>query len=274
MVPHAETSAHSAAAGRSDVASQRAFLAGSAVLFAAGTAVTILWCGSMSQMGEMPMPGDWTMSMVWMRMPGQGWPEAAASFLGMWAVMMMTMMLPSLVPMLWRYRAAVGRTDRLGPLTALVGLAYFLVWSVAGVVVFPVGLLLATLEMRHLALARTVPTAMGVAVVLLGALQFTAWKARLLACCRQAPACRALRSDVHTAWQHGLRLGLKCAGCCANLMAIPLIIGIMDLRAMFLATAAITVERLAPAGERVARGVGLVMVAVGLVLIARAASAA
>jgi len=53
-------------------------------------------------------------------------------------------------------------------------------------------------------------------------------------------------------------------------MAIPLIFGIMDLRAMALATAAITVERLAPAGERVARGVGLTLVGVGLVLIARA----
>jgi predicted metal-binding membrane protein len=42
--------------------------------------------------------------------------------LGMWIVMMVAMMLPSLVPMLWRYRLAVGRTGetRLGRLTALV----------------------------------------------------------------------------------------------------------------------------------------------------------
>ena len=51
------------------------------------------------------------MSMTWMRTPGQTWPGAAASFLGMWVVMMVAMMLPSLVPMLWRYRQAVGRTD-------------------------------------------------------------------------------------------------------------------------------------------------------------------
>jgi hypothetical protein len=30
----------------------------------------------MSAMGEMPMPGGWTMSMAWMRMPGQTWPGA------------------------------------------------------------------------------------------------------------------------------------------------------------------------------------------------------
>ena len=57
----------------------------------------------------MPMPGGWTMSMAWMRMPGQTWPGAASSFLGMWVVMMVAMMLPSLVPMLLRYRRAVGR---------------------------------------------------------------------------------------------------------------------------------------------------------------------
>ena len=39
-------------------------------------------------------------------MPGQTWPGAAASFLGMWVVMTVAMMLPSLVPMLWRYRQA------------------------------------------------------------------------------------------------------------------------------------------------------------------------
>jgi len=44
----------------------------------------------------MTMPGGWMMSMAWMRLPGQSWPGAAASFLGMWIVMMVAMMLPSL----------------------------------------------------------------------------------------------------------------------------------------------------------------------------------
>ena len=85
-------------------------------------------------MGGMPMPGDWTMSMAWMRMPGQTWPGAAASFLGMWLVMMVAMMLPSLIPALRRYRRAVGGTEttRLDRLTALVGVAYFLVWTALG----------------------------------------------------------------------------------------------------------------------------------------------
>src|SRR5262245_33286079 len=99
----------------------------------------------MSERGEMSMPGGWAMSMVWMRMPGQTWPGAAASFLGMWIVMMVAMMLPSLVPMLWRYRQAVGRTreTRLGWLTALVGVGYFSVWAMFGMTAFALGAALA-----------------------------------------------------------------------------------------------------------------------------------
>jgi len=105
-----------------------------------------------------------------------------------------------------------------------------------------------------------------------GALQLTAWKARQLACCRETPGPgRTLPANAGTAWRHGLRLGLHCSRCCAGLMAILLVIGVMDLRAMAVVAAAITVERLAPAGERVARATGVVFIGAGLFLIARAA---
>ena len=258
-------------------ASQRTFLAVSALLFVASAAVTIVWCASMSAMGEMLMPGGWTMSMAWMRMPGQTWPGAAASFLGMWVVMMAAMMLPSLVPMLLRYRKAVGRTGetRLDQLTALVGVGYFCVWTVFGMAAFASGVVLVTIEMQQPALARAVPIAVGAVVLIAGALQLTAWKARQLACCRGVPGHgRTLPADPGTAWRHGLHLGLHCSCCCAGLTAILFVIGVMDLRAMAVVTAAITVERLAPAGERVARVIGAVVVAAGLVLIARAAGLA
>ncbi len=258
----------------SERASHRAFLGVSALLFAASAAATVAWCAAMSAMGAMPMPGGWTMSMAWMRMPGQSWPGAAASFLGMWVVMMVAMMLPSLVPMLRRYREAVGGAagERLGRLTAIVGAGYFLVWTVLGAAAFPVGVALAEVEMQRPALARAVPVAVGVVVLLAGALQLTVWKARHLACCRGTPARgRALPPDAGTAWRHGLRLGVACCQCCAPLTAILLVVGVMDLRAMAGVTVAITVERLAPAGERVARATGAVVVGAGLLLIARAA---
>jgi predicted metal-binding membrane protein len=254
--------------------SQRVFFGVLALLFAASTAITIFWCESMSAMGGMPMPGGWTMSMAWMRMPGQTWPAAAVTFLGMWDVMMVAMMLPSLIPMLRRYRDAVGRTGetRLGRLTALVGIGYFFVWTVFGMAAYPLGLALAAIEMRQAAVARAVPIAVGVVVLIAGALQFTRWKACHLACCREAPGRdRTLQTDAGTAWRHGLRLGLHCVRCCLGLMAILLGLGVMDLRAMAVVAVAITVERLAPAGELVARVTGAVLVAAGLLLIVRAA---
>jgi len=249
----------------------------SALLFAASAVDTIVSCTSMSAMGKMPMPGGWTMSMTWMRMPGQTWSGAAASFLGKWVVMMAAMMLPSLVPTLWRYLQAGGRPGEvpLGLLTALVGVGYFFVWTLFGMAAFPLGVALAAIEMQQPALARVVPIAIGVVVLVAGAHQFTAWKAHHLECCREAPGRgRTLPADARTAWRHGVRLGIHCSCGCAGLMAILLVVGIMDLRATVLVTAAITVERLAPAGERVARAIGAVIVGGGLVLIARAAGLA
>ena len=257
----------------SERASQQAFFGVSALLFATSATLTAAWCGSMSAMGEMPMPGGWAMSMAWMRMPGETWPGAAASFLGMWIVMMVAMMLPSLVAMLLRYRQAVGKAGErhLGRLTMLVGIGYFFVWTLIGMAVFPLGTALAAIEMQHPALARSLPIAVGVVVLIAGGLQFTAWKAHHLVCCREEPGRgRTVPADGGSAWRHGLLLGLHCSYCCAGLMVTLLVIGIMDLRAMAVVAAAITAERLAPAGDRVVRAIGAVVVGAGLVLVARA----
>jgi predicted metal-binding membrane protein len=254
-------------------AERGSFLGALALLFAVSVAVTIAWSRSMSAMDGMPMPGGWTMSMAWMRMPGQTWLGAAATFLGMWVVMMVAMMLPALTPMLSRYREAVGRAHegRLGPLTVIVGVGYFFVWTVVGVAAFVLGVALATLQMRLPALARAVPIAVGVVVISVGALQFSKWKARCLARCREAPGLGdTVSPNASNAWRHGLRLGVHCLHCSAGLMTILLVIGVMDLGAMALVAAAITAERLAPASERVARGTGALVVGAGLFLLVRA----
>jgi predicted metal-binding membrane protein len=53
-------------------------------------------------------------------------------------------------------------------------------------------------------------------------------------------------------------------------VAILLVMGVMDLGVMVVVTAGISVERLAPAGERVARAIGAIAVGAGLFLIAGA----
>jgi len=246
-----------------------------AALIVVSSAVTIRWCSAMGGMGSMPMPGHWSMSMMWMRMPGQTWLEATAAFLGMWTVMMVAMMLPSFTPMAWRYRQAVAGSGAPGtPLGLLLVLStgYLLVWALIGLVAFLVGVLVAASAMRYPALAGVVPVLVGVVVLGAGALQFTPWKARQLACCRTPPPSgQVLPANRRSAWRHGLRLGVHCSASCAGSTMALLAIGVMDVRAMVLVTAVITAERLAPAGERVARGLGLVVVAAGVIVILRAA---
>ncbi|WP_284321391.1 DUF2182 domain-containing protein [Dyella acidisoli] len=220
-------------------------------------------------MNAMPMPGGWTMSMTWMRMPGQTWGGAAAAFIAMWDIMMAAMMLPSLIPTLRRYRQAVSTTDglQLELLTVLVGMGYFFAWTLFGLLVFPLGVTLTAAEMQWPALARVVPVMVGVIVLMSGALQLTPWKTHNLARCREAlHHAHLLPAQTSTAWRQGMCLGLHCCLSCANLTAIQLVIGVMDLRAMAFVTVAITAERLAPASRLVAQAIGVIAIAAGVFL--------
>ncbi|MDQ3280579.1 MAG: DUF2182 domain-containing protein [Acidobacteriota bacterium] len=206
--------------------------------------------------------------MTWMRMSGQSWLGAAASFVVMWVVMMVAMMLPPLVATLSRYRDALHQSGvpHVDRLTAIASAAYFVVWTAIGVAIFPLGVALAAFEMKEPALSRLVPAAAALIVTLAGLLQFTTWKARRLACCRAVPR-RVLQTN---AWRYGIHVAYHCVACCANLMTIVLILGVMDLRAMAAGTPAIAFERLAPNGDGAARAIGAVAIGTGLFLLARA----
>ena len=270
-------------------AGRAVFFGVSALLFATSVAATIAGSRSMAAMGEIPMPGGWSLSTAWLPICGEGLVGVTASFLGMWAAMMVAMMLPALAPVLWRYRLAVGRTrgQAAERLAALVGAGYFLVWMAFGLAIFPIGAALAMVEMQEPLLARATPVAAGVIVVIAGLLQFTAWKVHHLACCREAPGrgqalnvqalnvqavnVQALPTNAGTALRHGLRLGLHCAAGSAGLTAMLLVLGMMDLRVMAVVTAAITAERVLPDRAQIAPAIGAAIIAAGLLLIARAA---
>jgi predicted metal-binding membrane protein len=232
------------------IASDRIVLATAALLFIGSAAVTLAWCGSMAAMDGMEMPGGWIMSMSWMRMPGQGWTQSAASFVGMWTLMLMAMMLPSLTPALRGHRPASA---------VRVAAAYFGVWTLLGVAVYPLGIAIADLEMQHAGLARLVPVLAALALAACGITQLSAWKLRQLDCCR-APPTRGF-NDAGAAWRAGISLGLRCCACCAPLTAALLVLGVMDPGIMACATAAISLERLTPRGRAVARISGVLLLA-------------
>ena len=206
-------------------------------------------------------------------MPGQSWLAAAASFVAVWLVMNAAMMLPSLAPMLHRYRSDVGASGdaRPGAQIAQMAAGYLFVWTVAGAAVFPVGAAIVTAGLRLSVVDRVTPVAVGIVVVIASAIQLSAWKARHLACWRDGPRRdRSSSPNFGAALRDGVRLGVQCVCCSAGPMAVLLVVGAMDVRVMGLVTAIITVERLA-ATERVARVIGVFGAALGTLMVARAA---
>ncbi|HYG43105.1 MAG TPA: DUF2182 domain-containing protein [Bordetella sp.] len=200
---------------------------------------------------------------------------AAVSFMGMWMTMMTAMMLPSLAPALCRYRRAVGPAGslRAGLLAGWAGVGYFCAWVWPGMAIYCAIAILADAQTQWPALAGMAAYASGMLLVLAGAIQCSDWKAAHLSRCRQGtPA--SPPALVLYAWRHGWRLGRHCLRSCASYTLVLLGTGIMDPRAMVAVTVAITVERLAPAGPRWARGAGAAMAAAGLALLVRASGAA
>ena len=257
--------------------SEQVFLGAAGLFFIVSAAVTVIRCRSMSEMGSMPMPGGWTMSMAWVRIPGQTWIGAAESFLGMWVAMMIAMMLPSATSMLRRYRRIVGQTNleysqkpNLITSTVIVVIAYFAVWTVLGIIVYGLGTTLAEIEMQYPLLARLTPILRGICVLMAGAVQLTPWKAHHLACCRSAPEPDRVTADIAIAWKQGFFYGCHCSCSCLNITVILLVFGAMDIRSMAAATVAITLERLAPAGEAVTRIIGVIALATGTFLLLQA----
>ena len=206
-------------------------------------------------------------------MPQQTWCGAAAGYLRMWLAMMVPMMAPSLVPTLARYRRSVRGADgiHLHGLTALVGVGYFVVWVVLGAAAYAGGAGVTAVEVRWGTVAQWLPVVAGVVLLVAGGVQLSSWKARQLSLCREGSGCGCPPArNALGAWQHGLRLGVRCSLCCASLMLALLAIGMMDLVPMAAVTVAISAERLTPVPLRIARVAGGAIVAAGVLTIARA----
>src|SRR5437879_10134804 len=115
---------HKNSAGGDEASLPAGFIAVCVLAFVAGVSATAYFCRSMCC--EMEMPGGWTMSMMWMRMPGQTWFASAISFLLMWLAMMVAMMMPSALPTFLKARC------RWASLCCTAS-GYFAIWLAAGV---------------------------------------------------------------------------------------------------------------------------------------------
>jgi predicted metal-binding membrane protein len=243
------------------------FLVACGATFCVSAAATIYFCRSMS--GGMEMPGGWTMSMMWMRMPGQTWLMSSSMFLLMWLVMMVAMMLPSAIPMLNSYRRRRGGEGVNGISTLIVAGGYFGVWMAIGLVTYIASVSWAYATMHWGGLSNLVPVLTGAILVLSGAIQFSRWKLAALKQCRDPLACAVAQasSGRESAWRYGVKQGASCAICCAGPMLALLVLGAMDLTIMALIAVVITLEKLAPNPELIARISGSMALLLGVAMI-------
>ena len=189
------------------------------------------------------------------------------------AAMMVAMMLPSLAVSLSYYHRGL-RTMRMphpGARTMLVAAGYAGVWSTVGLLLSAMSAASSSLGAEAWAHPTLVSLATGMVVLCAGALQRSRWKTRQLARCRQSCVPAPGSTRVITAWRDGSQLGVYCAVSCAAPMAVLLVAGLMNAPVMIMVTAAITAERVAPAGARIARLTGALALVAGAITCATAA---
>ena len=186
--------------------------------------------------------------------------------------MMVPMMLPVLIPMLWWYRRSVRSASRIRShgLTALVAGGYFAIWALLGVAAWAATTALRDVEIRWAAVESWLPLATGTVLLVTGGIQFTGWKARRLAHCREHAECPCRSApSLRVAWTQGLRMGLQCSLCCGNLMLALLAVGMVHRVAIAAVMVAIAGERLMPKPIPMMRLAGTALALVGLLTIAR-----
>ena len=175
------------------------------------------------------------------------------------------MMVPATLPLILLYRTVARK--RLGPIkaradTAALLLGYVAVWALAGLPVYAYAL--AAENVGRFAVV--LPAAL---LMIGGAYQFTPLKSSCHA------RCSSPLSFLMHRWRPGtagaLRLGalhgVDCLGCCAGLMAGLVALGMMNLALVFTAALVVFAEKTLPEGHRVARPLGVVMLAGGVVFL-------
>ena len=188
--------------------------------------------------------------------------------------MMVAMMLPSIAPVLWRHHRHLraSRVPRIGRRTGLLAVGYASVWTLAGVALFGASVELSPMGMPSMGPALS-PFTVGMVVLFVGVIQRSRWKTRRLLRCRQCLEGLGGSEGIVDLCKGGVRLGIECVLSCGAPMAILLVTGLMDTRAMVAITAAITAERLSLRGPRVAQFTGALAVIAGIVICVRAIAA-
>ena len=192
----------------------------------------------------------------------------------MWAEMMVAMMIPSAAPMILTF-AMVNRKrreqERPFVPTGLFLLGYLLVWTAFSFFAAVAQWALHGAALLSPMMKSSSPWLAGALLVIAGVFQWTPWKRACLNHCRSP-----LQFLLHD-WREGpggaVAMGMKhgtfCAGCCWMLMALLFVAGVMNMLWVALIMILVLLEKIAPRNWRLGDGVGALLVAWGVWVIAK-----
>ena len=240
------------------------------IVVAAGLAlVTAIAWGYIVHMARMMSPH------AAMAMPMSGGPDvpALAWLAPMWIVMMIAMMLPSAAPTILLFASIARRRRAQGTPTASAAvftLGYVLVWSAYATVAAAVQWKLHELALLSPSMVSASRWLGGGLLVAAGVYQWLPVKDACLTNCRSPLGFLSSewREGARGALIMGIRHGRVCVGCCALIMALLFVAGVMNLLWVAAIAIFVLVEKVGPGGRTLGRAVGGVMVLWGIWVIA------
>lgn len=192
-------------------------------------------------------------------------PAGVGLFVVGWVLMSAAMMLPSVHKLVLTFLGVIrARPDR-GRLQAALLAGYLTVWTAVGVLALAADWVVHRgVEAGGLASQHEWAISAGV-LALAGAYQLSPLKNRCLDECR-SPLTFVLGhwrggNPVGDAFRLGVAHGKFCVGCCAALMGVLFALGMGSLGWMFLAAAAMTVEKIVSWGRLLTAPIGLALLA-------------
>ncbi len=203
------------------------------------------------------------------------WTSVDFAFMfAMWAIMMVGMMLPSVIPMTLLYAGMARKAERQGtpmaPISAFVS-GYIAMWCL-----FSVGATVVQWGLREASMLSPMMVAKshvlgGTLLIVAGGYQLTPWKTVCLEHCR-SPArfiAEHWRAGVSGAFRLGLYHGAFCLGCCWALMGLLFVGGVMNLLWIAGITIFVFLEKVLPVSSWNIRsgwlaGIGLIIIGVGV----------
>jgi predicted metal-binding membrane protein len=197
--------------------------------------------------------------------PDAGVPSLAL-FVAGWSLMVVATMLPTTLPLLAAFRHVVRLRPRRGALEAAVVAGFIGVWAACGYLAWSADAVVHAAVAALPWLAERPQLIVSAALACAGAYQLSAFKQRCLDLCR-SPRGVLFRhwggrgSAPRQALTVGAAHGVSCLGCCWPLMLLMFAFGLGSLGWMLLLAALMGLEKNAPFGPRLARPLGLALLA-------------